>query len=134
MVNAETDFYSSDEDYDLPPERDEADILRAILNNEINPEMPTEDVDNQRGYIFIYYFYNRGSNPNLYFDVPDTWEQWATTFATMTQPLLWETQFVGGLRDRDLVENIVRQRLEQYKSEGIIGEYRMRRNYVRGYE
>jgi len=125
---------SSSDDYDFPPERDEDDILRAIMNEELNPEMPTEDIVNQRGYIFIYYFYNGRGNPDLQFDVPDTWEQWATTFATMTQPLLWETQLVGELRDREGVEIRTRQLLEQFKAEGKIGEYRMRRNYVRGYE
>ena len=119
---------------DLPPAREEDEILRAILNDEINPDMPTEDIENRIGYLFIYYFYNRPGMPEIEFEVPDTWEQWATTFVNLSNPTMWETQLVGDLNDREGVEIRTRQILENLKVRGIIGEYRIRKNYVLGYE
>lgn len=120
------------DDYDLEPYRE--DIVQAILNEEINEDMPTEDVENQVGYLFIYYYYLARGEPEIEFDIPDTWEQWATTFVELTsdQPILWETQLVGELRDREGVELRTNQLLQELKNRGVIGEYRIRKNYVRG--
>jgi hypothetical protein len=134
MVNTYNDYLHDDlEEIDLPPAREENDIVQAILNEEINPDMPTDDVENGIGYLFIYYFYN-GNQPEIQFEIPDTWEQWATTFATMTYPILWETQLVGELRDREGVEMRAIQTLEEMKRDGLISDYRIRHNYIQGYE
>jgi hypothetical protein len=134
MVNIYNEYLHDDlEEIDLPPAREEIDIVQAILNEEINPDMPTEDIENGIGYLFIYYFYN-GNQPEIQFEIPDTWEQWATTIATMTHPILWETQLVGELRDREGVEMRARQTLEEMKRDGLISDYRIRHNYIRGYE
>jgi hypothetical protein len=118
---------------DLPLPRNEDDIIQAILNEEINPDMPTEDLENRTGYLFIYFFYNRPGMPEIEFEVPDTWEQWSTTFVNLSNPTMWETQLVGDLNDREGVEIRTRQILENLRTEGMIGEFRIRKNYVLGY-
>jgi len=132
-----SELYENRRDYEidieLEPEREDDDIERAILNDEINPFMSEEDVENQKGYIFIYYYYNGRRDPELQFNIPYNWSELATTFTLLKSPVLWETQFIGELNNRDLVENEIRQRLEEYKNRGDISEYKMRRNYVRGY-
>lgn len=129
MSDSESDY---DLDLDLEPYSEH--ITERIFNDEINPDIPTEDVENNVGYLFLYYLKMNRRELNLRFiGIPDTWEQWATTFADLMNPLLYETQFVGELRDRDLVESILRQQLERYVSEGKISDYRIRRNYISGY-
>lgn len=118
----------------------EGNITQRILSDEINPDMSTEDLENNIGYIFVYYIPNiglvRGTNSHdLQFNIPlpDGWQQWATVMADLDNPILTETQFVGDLDDRDLVENMIRNELENHKAAGRITDYRMRRNYIRGY-
>jgi hypothetical protein len=118
------------EDYDLESYRE--DIVQAILNDEINPDMSTEDIENQVGYLFVYYFYNGNGQPEIEFDIPDTWQQWSTTFVELEQPILWETQLVGELRDREGVEMRTNQMMQLLRNQNVIGDYRIRRNYVRG--
>jgi hypothetical protein len=134
FIQNDLDILSDYSENDLPPDREPEDIERAILNEEINPFMPTEDVENNVGYLFIYYYYTGRGTPEIEFDIPDTWEQWATTFATLTNPPLWETQLVGQLQDREGIEIRTRQLLEELKNRGVIREYRIRKNYVIGYE
>jgi hypothetical protein len=113
FIQNDLDILSDYSDNDLPPDREPEDVLKAILNEEINPFMSTEDLENNVGYLFIYYYYNGRGDPEIEFDIPDTWEQWATTFATLTIPAMWETQLVGQLQDREGVENRTRQLLEE---------------------
>ena len=122
----------------LPPYPDN--VSQRIMNEEINEDMPTElvftseDSESQTGYLFIYYYYNRNGDPDIEFTgLPNTWQQWATTFADFSNPILWETQVVGDLKDRELVETLIRQQMEHLKDEGIVRDYRIRRNYISGY-
>ena len=124
------DSSSSEDDFDFEPYREN--IVQAILNDEINEDMPTEDVENQIGYIFVYYFFNGSGQPEIEFDIPDTWEQWATTFVELEQPVMWETQLVGELRDREGVEMRTNQMMQHLRNQGLVGDFRIRRNYVRG--
>ena len=124
----------SDDDLDLDLEPYSEHITERIFDDEINPDMPTEDIENNIGYLFLFYLKVDRRELNLEFNgIPDTWEEWSTTFADLMNPLLYETQFVGDLRNRDLVESLLRQQLETFKIEGKISDYRIRRNHIRGY-
>lgn len=109
-------------------------IATRIFNNEVNPHMPTEDVENQIGYFFLFFLPGQNYNEELWkFDsiLPNTWQQWSTCIADFNG--LLETQIVGKLQDRELVESLLIQKLEQYKSEDFIRDYRLRKNHPQGY-
>lgn len=107
-------------------------LQSRIFNNEVNPEIPNEDIQNDIGYFFLFFLPGSNYNEDLHiFNLPDSWEQWSTTFADFNG--MYETQFIGKLSDRDLVQSLLIQTLELFKANNQIRDYRIRTNHPSGY-